>query len=55
VSDADWNELKWLIHYFGASQITRETWKIFGDSFDAPFREFIEQQLAIADRGKLKS
>ena len=52
VSDADWNELKWLIRYFGALQVTREAWRIFGDSFGEPFQKFMEEQLALADRDK---
>jgi hypothetical protein len=48
VSDSDWNELKWLIRYFGAAQVTQEAWKIFGDSFGGSFQKFMEEQLALA-------
>jgi hypothetical protein len=52
VSDADWDELLWLIQHFGGIQNTRAAWAMFKDSFEKPFQDFIEQQFAIADRDK---
>ena len=52
VTDGDWNELLWLIPHFGDYQSTRTAWTMFRESFDRPFQDFIDRQLAIADREK---
>ena len=55
LSDANWNEVIWLIrHLAGPRQDTRETWRIFRDSFDEPFRKFLDVELAAATPIPLK-
>jgi hypothetical protein len=44
VPDSDWLEMKWI-----RRQSIRESWKIFKDSFQKPFQDFMEEQFAIAD------
>ena len=47
--DGDWNELVWLIQNLaGPRQDNAETWRIFRDSFDQPFREFMDAQYSSA-------
>ena len=47
--DADWYELKWVIQNIGRREAIRESWKMFRDGFEAPFREFLDGQFSIAD------
>lgn len=47
--DADWHELRWAIKNFGRRQSVREAWRLFGESFEPPFRNFIQQEFAAAD------
>ena len=49
VPDSDWLEMKWIIQNIGRRQSIRESWKIFKDSFQKPFQDFMEEQFAIAD------
>jgi hypothetical protein len=49
VTDADWYELQWIIRNIGSRQSVREAWKVFRDSFQPPFQEFVERQFSIAD------
>lgn len=49
VPESDWIEMKWIIQNIGRRQSIREAWKVFKDSFQAPFQVFIEEQFAIAD------
>jgi hypothetical protein len=47
--EEDWNEVAWLIRHLAAPrQDAREAWKIFRDSFDEPFRKFLDAQFAAA-------
>ena len=48
LSDADWNELIWLIERIGMRQDTLAAWKVFKDSFDESFQEFLENHFAKA-------
>ena len=50
VPDSDWTEMQWIIQNIGRRQSIRESWKVFRDSFQKPFRDFMEEQFAIADR-----
>jgi len=47
--DSDWHELKWAIVKFSHRQAVREAWKLFSESFEQPFREFIQSQFEMAD------
>jgi hypothetical protein len=49
LSDADWHELRWAIKNFGRRQAVREAWRLFGESFEPPFRNFIRDEFAEAD------
>jgi hypothetical protein len=51
VPESDWIEMKWIIQNIGRRQSIRESWKLFRDSFQEPFQEFMEEQFAIADGG----
>lgn len=54
LSDADWNEMTWLIRNLACRrQVVRETWKVFRDSFEVPFQAFIDEQFSITDRTPL--
>ena len=46
LSDADWNEMTWLIQHVGLRQDTLAAWKTFKDSFDESFQQFLDAQLA---------
>ena len=46
--DADWNELRWLIRFFGSNQALLETWEVFKASFERGFQEFIDERFAAA-------
>ena len=47
LSDADWNELVWLIeHLIRGRQDTLEAWKMFKGSFEEPFQKFLDARLA---------
>ncbi len=47
--DAPWQEHAWVIQNLGNRQSTREAWRVFHDSYEKPFQEFVESQFAIAD------
>ena len=47
--DASWHETVWIIRTIGRRQVVREAWRIFGEAFDPEFREFINEQLSIAE------
>lgn len=49
VPEADWHELKWIIRNIGRRQSVRASWRIFKDSYEKPFQQFIETQFSIAD------
>ncbi len=46
--DSDWNELVWLIQHVGLRQDLLEAWRIFKNSFDKSFQEFLDAQLSAA-------
>ena len=47
LSDADWKELLWIIRNLGGRrQAILEAWKMFRDSFEEPFQEFLEEQFS---------
>ena len=48
-SDANWQETIWVIRIIGRRQAVRETWRLFDRNFETAFRDFIEEQFAIAD------
>ncbi len=49
LSDADWRELLWIIRNLGGRrEAILEAWKMFKDSFEEPFQEFIEEQFSAA-------
>ena len=49
LSDSDWAELTWIIRNLGGRrQSVREAWKMFRDSFDEPYKEFLDEQLTVA-------
>jgi hypothetical protein len=48
--EPDWAELTWLIRFIGRNQGLRAAWETFRDSFEEPFQDFVDQQLAAADR-----
>jgi len=47
--DSDWNEMKWMIRHVGSRQDTLEAWKMFKPSFEEPFQEFLDAELAAAE------
>jgi hypothetical protein len=53
--DATWHEHAWVIQNLGNRQSTREAWRVFHDSYEKPFQEFVESQFAIADSAQRTS
>ncbi len=50
LSDADWNEMTWLIENLaGPRQDTHEAWRMFRSSFGEPFQVFLDAHLAAAE------
>ncbi len=49
--DADWQNVQGIIQNVGSRQAIREAWGRFEEGFEKPFRDFMDDQLAIADRG----
>jgi hypothetical protein len=47
--DSDWHWNEWIIQNIGRRQAVRETWSTFRDSYEKPFRDYVEQQFAMAD------
>ena len=47
--DADWHEHTWIIQNLGRRQAIRETWDVFREAYEKPFRDFLQDQFAIAD------
>lgn len=47
--DSDWNEMTWLIRHVGIRQDTLAAWKMFEDSFDKSFQEFLDSELGAGD------
>ncbi len=48
-SDDDWHWNEWVIQNIGRRQAIREAWNQFKDSYQEPFREYIDEQFRIAD------
>ena len=46
---AHWNEMTWLIRHVGSRQDTLEAWKMFKPSFEEPFQEFLDAELAASE------
>ncbi len=46
--DSDWNELIWLIQHIGLRQDLLEAWRMFKNSFDKSFQEFLDAQFSAA-------
>jgi len=45
--DEYWTELLWIIRNLGGRrQAIQESWKMFKDSFQVPFQEFLDEQLS---------
>jgi hypothetical protein len=51
LADADWNELKWLMHFFSSQQSLRETWEVFKPSFEPSYQDFVEARFSAGDIG----
>ncbi len=52
LSDANWRELLWLIRNLGGRrEAILESWRMFKDSFEEPFQEFLEAQFSSATLG----
>ncbi len=49
--DADWQNVIGIIRAVCCRQAIRESWSMFKDGFEKPFRDFLEEQFAIADGG----
>ncbi len=47
--DSAWNEMTWLIRHIGLRQDVLEAWRMFKGSFDKPFQEFLDSELAAAE------
>ena len=47
--ESDWNELIWLIQHIGLRQDLVEAWRMFKNSFDQSFQEFLDAQLSAAE------
>ncbi len=47
--DSDWHWNEWVIQNIGRRQAIREAWKIFEESFDQLFKDYVNEQFAIAD------
>ncbi len=47
--DSAWNEMTWLIRHIGLRQDVLEAWRMFKGSFDRPFQEFLDSELAVAE------
>ena len=47
--DSAWNEMTWLIRHVGLRQDLLEAWRMFKGSFDKPFQEFLDSELAVAE------
>jgi hypothetical protein len=47
--DSAWNEMTWLIRHIGLRQDLLEAWRMFKGSFDKPFQEFLDSELAVAE------
>jgi hypothetical protein len=48
-SDEDWHWNEWVIQNIGRRQAIRTSWKLFKDSYQKPFRKYIDDQFRIAD------
>lgn len=53
--EPNWRETTWIIRTIGRRQAVRETWRIFGNSFEPGFQDFINEQFAAADEKKDKT
>jgi hypothetical protein len=47
--DSDWHWNEWIIRNIGSRQAIRAAWNVFEESFEQPFRDYINKQFAIAD------
>ena len=47
--DSDWHWNEWVIRNIGSRQAVREAWKVFEESFEQSFRDYINKQFATAD------
>jgi hypothetical protein len=47
--DYKWDNQKWLIQNIGRRQSIRAAWNVFGKGYEPAYREFMEEQFAIAD------
>ena len=50
--ESDWNELRWLISFFGAHQGLRGTWDLFKPSFGRGFQGFLDERFAAGDTAR---
>ena len=50
VPGPSWHEQTWIIQNLGRRQALRAAWRIFRDGYEPDFQEFMDGQLAIADR-----
>ena len=48
--DSDWHWNEWIIRNIGSRQAIRAAWEVFEESFEQPFRDYINEQFAIADK-----
>ena len=47
--DAIWHNQNWIIQELGRRQAIREAWRLFKDSHEIPFQEYMNEQFQIAD------
>ncbi len=47
--DANWHNQSWIIRNIGRRQAIREAWRLFKESHETPFQEYIDSLFLIAD------
>jgi hypothetical protein len=46
LSDSDWKELQWILKSLGGQRKSfKACWALFKDSYDEPFRRFVEERI----------
>ncbi len=51
--DAEWHGFLWIIENVGRHQAIREAWGLFKNCIEKALTDFMDDQLVIADRGRV--